>query len=166
MYWISLGLLNRCPQFSNFTLQNREKSSVLKELNHFPQSPELDLLMDFRINYLKSTPLPQELTFSWTSDLVTSNKPPPPKDWTFSWNSDLITTIHTQHPSIGTSRGELCRDFAVYRKVTASLTNVTHAQMSFSRALQSRNETTEGPWTVNSFAHVFKFVRKIKTMAS
>ena len=32
MYWISLGLLNRCPQFSNFTLQNREKSSVLKGL--------------------------------------------------------------------------------------------------------------------------------------
>ena len=32
MYWISLGLLNRCTQFSNFTLQNREKSSVLKGL--------------------------------------------------------------------------------------------------------------------------------------
>ena len=32
MYWISLGLLNRCPQFSNFTPQNREKSSVLKGL--------------------------------------------------------------------------------------------------------------------------------------
>ena len=32
MYWTSLGLLNRCPQFSNFTLQNREKSSVLKGL--------------------------------------------------------------------------------------------------------------------------------------
>ena len=32
MYWISLGLLNRSPQFSNFTLQNREKSSVLKGL--------------------------------------------------------------------------------------------------------------------------------------